>query len=120
MVSQEDVNEYNLEVDLADHSSEYCIDSLSSEKELKESILYEHPVPNNIEGVNRLDNFMRDILKDKKRSNELIVENVLEKVHSKTRDVYGLLAKMWSDLEDINSSRDGSINVDNDTLLTCK
>ena len=45
---------------------------------------------NNVEGVNRQDNFMRDIEKDKKRSNELLVENVLKKVHSKTLNVYGL------------------------------
>ena len=117
MVSQDDVNQYNVQADSADHVSEYCRIFIP-EKELKESILCEHPVSNNIEGVNRLDNFMRDIEKGKKRSNELLVENILEKVHSKTLDVYGLLAIMWSYLEDINSLRDDNINVDNDTSLT--
>lgn len=64
MVSHEDLNRYNLQADLADHASEYYR-KFPPVKELKESILYEHPVPNNIEGVNRLDNFMRDILKGK-------------------------------------------------------
>ena len=76
MVSQDDVNQYNVQADSADHVSEYCRIFIP-EKELKESILCEHPVSNNIEGVNRLDNFMRDIEKGKKRSNELLVENIL-------------------------------------------
>lgn len=89
MVSQDDLNQYNLQADSADHVSEYCR-MFIPEKEPKELILCEHPVLNNIEGVNRQDNFMRDIKKDKKRSNELLVENVLKKVHSKTLNVYGL------------------------------
>lgn len=114
MVSQDDLNQYNLQADSADHVSEYCR-MFIPEKEPKELILCEHPVLNNIERVNRQDNFMRDIKKDKKRSNELLVENVFKKVHSKTLDVYGLLARMWSYLQDINSFRDDNINVDNDT-----
>ena len=35
------------------------------------------------------------------------------------RDVYGPLARMWSYLEEINSSRDKTVVVDIDTLLTC-
>ena len=36
------------------------------EKDIKESILYDHPVPCDIQGINHLDSFMQDSsLKDK-------------------------------------------------------
>ena len=60
---------------------------------------------------------MRDILRDKGK--ELLTEINLEKIHQRTRDVYGSLARMWNYLEEINSSRDETVDIDIDTLLTC-
>ena len=77
--------------------------------------MHKYPVHSNIEEVDRLDDFIRDILQCKKRSNELLVE----KVHSKNRDIYGSLNKIWSYLEDINGWKDDTINVDINTLLIC-
>ena len=77
--------------------------------------MHKYPVHSNIEEVDRLDDFIRDVLQCKKRSNELLVE----KVHSKNRDIYGSLNKIWSYLEDINGWKDDTINVDINTLLIC-
>ena len=77
--------------------------------------MHKYPVHSNIEEVDCLDDFIRDILQCKKRSNELLVE----KVHSKNRDIYGSLNKIWSYLEDINGLKDDTINVDINTLLIC-
>ena len=77
--------------------------------------MHKYPVHSNIEEVARLDDFIRDVLQCKKRSNELLVENV----HSKNRDIYGSLNKIWSYLEDINGLKDDTINVDINTLLIC-
>ena len=77
--------------------------------------MHKYPVHSNIEEVDRLDDIIRDILQCKKRSNELLVE----KVHSKNRDIYGSLNKIWSYLEDINGWKDDTINVDINTLLIC-
>ena len=77
--------------------------------------MHKYPVHSNIEEVARLDDFIRDVLQCKKRSNELLVENV----HSKNRDIYGSLNKIWSYLEDINGWKDDTINVDINTLLIC-
>ena len=60
---------------------------------------------------------MRDNLNGKGK--ELLMQDILEKVRHRTRDVYGPLARMWSYLEEINSSRDKTVDVDIDTLSTC-
>ena len=60
---------------------------------------------------------MRDNLKGKGK--ELLMQDILEKVRHRTRGVYGPLARMWSYLEEINSSRDKTVDVDIDTLSTC-
>ena len=45
------------------------------EKDIKESILYDHPAPYDIQGINHLDSFMQDsILKDKDK--ELLIESM--------------------------------------------
>ena len=45
------------------------------EKDIKESILYDQPVPYDIQGINHLDSFMQDsILKDKVK--ELLIESM--------------------------------------------
>lgn len=66
VVKQEGVNKYNLPADLAEHANEYC-NTFIFEKEVKKSILFNHPVPNNAQGIEWLDSFMQDILKDKSK-----------------------------------------------------
>ena len=46
-------------------------------------------------------------------------ENILEKLPQRTKVVYGPLARIWSYLEEDNSSGDETVDVDIDTLLTC-
>ena len=57
------------------------------ESELKKSvahkkscILLDHPVHNNIQFINRLESFMRDILSEKDKD---LIESILEKVYFK-------------------------------------
>ena len=117
VVAQEGINKYDLaSAELAEYANEYC-NKFISEKEIKEPILYDHLVPNNIQGINRLDSFMRDILKYKAK--ESLIESICEKVRQKTRDVYGPVSRMRSYLEEINSSRDETVHVDIDIFLTC-
>ena len=50
------------------------------EDSLKEVILCQNPVPGNLDNVKKLDDFLRDILKEKRKTNEQNIENVLEKL----------------------------------------
>ena len=65
------------------------------DNELKEKILVQNPGPTNVKAVDHLDELLREIMKDEKKSNERLFDSVLEKVQSKSRDVLGPLSKMW-------------------------
>ena len=47
---------------------------------MKEAILCQNPVPDNLDHVKKLDDFFRDILKEKRKTKEQNIENVLEKL----------------------------------------
>ena len=60
VVDQKDINKCDFPTELAEYANEYC-NKIIPEKKIKKCILYNHSVSNNIQGTNRLDNFMRDI-----------------------------------------------------------
>ena len=70
-----------------------------------------------MQGINRLDSFLQDIIKDK--SKELLIEIILVKVHAKAKDVYGPLARVGSYVEGINSSRNKTADVNIGEFLIC-
>lgn len=62
---------------------------------------------------------MKEILKEKGTSKELAVKAVFEKLQRNSRDVYGTLARMWNCTEELNNSRNESMEVDIEILFTC-
>ena len=66
------------------------------EADLKQQILMENPVPDNLEQVKKLDDFVRDILKDKRKQKDLDIDGTIEKLQSESR--YPLI---WLILEHI-------------------
>ena len=61
---------------------------------LKEAILCQNHVPDNLDDVKMLDDFLWGILKEKRKTNKQNIENVLEKLHRKTVDETGHLSKL--------------------------
>ena len=57
-------------------------------------------MPENMDTVKKLDDFLKDLLKEKKKTNEQNLENFFENLQNKTRDVMGPLVKLWKILED--------------------
>ena len=53
-----------------------------------------YPKADNLDNVKKLDDFLREILKEKRKRNEQNIENVLEKLQRKTVDVVGPLSKL--------------------------
>ena len=49
------------------------------EGDLKEAVLAQRPVPENIDTVKKLDDSLKNLLKEKKETNELNLENISEK-----------------------------------------
>ena len=50
------------------------------ETHLKQQILMENPVPDYLEQVKKLDNFVRDILKDMRKQKDLNIDGKFEKI----------------------------------------
>ena len=84
---------------------------------MKETILCQNPVPDNLDNFEELDNFLRDILNEKRRINEQNIENVLEKLQRKTVDMMGSLSKLWNILEGAKGSEEDAVQISINDLL---
>ena len=60
---------------MANYANKY-FEEYVPEDSLKEAILCQNPVPDNLDNVKKLDDFLRDILKEKRKTNKQNIENV--------------------------------------------
>ena len=65
----------------------------------------------NLDNVKKLDDFARDILKEKYKTNEQNIENVIEKLQRKTVDVMGALSKLWNMLEGARWAEEDAVQI---------
>ena len=98
IISENEKFKWKLPKCIANCSNKY-FEEYIPEDSLKEAILFPSPVPDNLDNVKKLDDLLRDILKEKRKRNEQNIENVLEKLQRKTVDVMGPLSKLWNILE---------------------
>ena len=75
IVSENEKLKWKLPKSMANYANKY-FEGYVPEDSLKESILCQNPVPDNLDNVKKLDNFLRDILKEKGKTNEQNIENV--------------------------------------------
>ena len=61
------------------------------EADLIKTVLIKNPVSENINPVKILDDFVKDIFKDKKKQKDLDFDNILEKIQVRNRPVMGPL-----------------------------
>ena len=89
------------------------------EKDVKEAILIKTPRPENLDPVKKLDDYLQELLKQKKRPQDIAIDNTLEKVHDKVLDIMGPLSKLWVMVEQVNSgsASDSSSTVEMETVL---
>ena len=76
------------------------------EADLKQQILMKNPVPDNLDQVKKLDDFVRDILKDKRQQRDLEMYGTFEKIHSKNACVMSPLSKLWMLVEEALISKE--------------
>ena len=88
-----------------------------SEGDLKEAVLMQSLVPENMVTIKKIDDFLKHLLKEKKKTNEENLENVFEKLQNKTRDVMGSQAKLWKILEDSKQAEDEAAQISVNELL---
>ena len=75
-------------------------------------------MPENMDTVKQLDNFLKDLLKEKKKkTKEQNLKNIFERLQNKTRDVMDPLAKLWKILEDAKQAKDEAVQISVNELL---
>ena len=116
IVTEDEKFKWKLPKGMASYANRY-FEEFIPEGDLKEAILTQSPVPKNIDTVKKLDNFLKDLLKEKKKTNEHNLENIFEKLQNKTRDVIGPLAKLWKILEDAKPAEDEAVQISVNELL---
>ena len=95
---------------MANYTNKYFKEYLP-EDSLKEATLCQNSVPDNLDNVKKLDNFLRHLLKEKRKTNEQNFKNVLEKLQRKTVDVMGPLSKLWNILEGVKRAEEDAVQI---------
>ena len=101
VVNQEDQFKWELSDAMAEYANEH-LKIFIQEKDLKESILKTIPVPSNLQEVRQMDEFMAQLLKEKRQKILPQQDAINEKVQRKNMDVMGPLCKLWESLETAN------------------
>ena len=81
------------------------------EKDLKDSVLLENPVPKNFKQELKLDPYYNELLEDKRRKRELSLDTMLEKQQSKVQQIMGPLAKIWFRVEEAIADPSSQLDI---------
>ena len=111
MVSEEDQYKYSLLLDMAQYTN-VNFDTYIKEVDLIKVVLIKNLVPENMNPVKTMDDFVKDILKDKKKQQDLDFDNVLEKTQGRNRSDIGPSSKILTAVESARLSQKNSVEVD--------
>ena len=87
------------------------------DKNLKDSILNENPVPTNITKPRKLDDYYKELLEENRAKRELTLDSTMEKIQSKTLNTMGPLSKLWFRFEEALAQENNMVQLDLDELI---
>ena len=118
IITKEEEYKWSLPQDMASYANDNS-EKYIPEKDVKEAILIKIPRPENLDPAKKLDDYLQELLKQKKRPQDIAIDNTLEKVQDKVLDMMGPLSKPWVIVEQVNSSSasGSSSTVEMDTAL---
>ena len=115
VISEEDQYKYSLPQKIAtyinDHFSTYMKDP-----DIKKQVLLKNPVPNNVNKAKKLDEFVRDILKEKHKPRDLDLDSTFEKIQTKNINVLGPLSKLYLMIKKASASDEEEVSIELDQL----
>ena len=86
-VSNEDQFKWDLPSELPSYASTQ-FEKYITEKTIHDAICEVHPVPNNLNRVKKMDEFLRELLKEKNKNNFLAVDEILGKIQKRILSVW--------------------------------
>ena len=111
IVSNEDQFKWDLPSELASYANTQ-FEKYILEKSIHDAICEVHPVPNNLNQFKRMDEFSRDLLKEKNKNNSLAIDEILGNIQKRTLSVMGPLSKMWLKLENAKKTDAPPLSLD--------
>jgi len=115
VMTEEERHKYSLPKSMANYVNEQ-FEVFIPEKELKDAVLLENPVPENIDPTKKLDDFLKGILKERKKTDLINQDNILEKVQGRIRGIMGPLSRVWMMIESARESSERKVTVSLDDL----
>ena len=100
--------DWELPSSLVDYLHKY-IKCHVSDKDVKEKVLIESPVPTNIKPAPELDAYIKNLLQSNSKHLTLKQDKTLKSLHDKVRNIFGPMSKLWAV---IDSERDQNPNDD--------
>ena len=116
VVREEEKYKWKLPPDMAKYANLH-LNEFIPESTLKEAVLLESPVPDNINEVKVLDDYIKESLKDRNQKSTLFLDNIYERLQKKNSEVMGPLSKVWWAIDQAKSSKDDNVLMPVSDLL---
>ena len=82
------------------------------DRNLKDSILNENPVPTNITKLRKLDEYYKELLEENSAKSELALDSTQEKIQSKTLNIMWPLSKLFSRFDQVLAQENNMLQSD--------
>jgi len=106
IIASKDQCKWSLPEDLASYCNEH-LNSFFSKEDLEENILIENPIPDNVQGVQSLDEIVSMLLS----SNEKHLDASLLKIQQNVTNIFGPLCRVWSQIEQVDKSEEADLSL---------
>ena len=98
-ILEEAQNNWEVPDEMAKYAKKY-FEKYVSDKELKDSITLNSPVPTNLPRAKTVDDYFVGLLKDQKKKKEIALDDTFNKLQTKILKIMGPLSKVWYTVEE--------------------
>ena len=93
IITEEEKYKWSLLQDMVSYANDNS-EKYIPENNVNEATLIKTPRPDKLDPVKKLDDYLQDLLKQKKSPQDIVIDNILEKVQDKVLDIMGRLSKL--------------------------
>ena len=98
-ILEEAQNNWEVPDEMAKYAKKY-FEKYVSDKELKDSITLNSPVPTNLPRAKTVDDYFVELLEDQKKKKEIAPDDTFKKLQAKILKIMGPLNKVWYTVEE--------------------
>ena len=110
-IPEEAPNDWEVSDEMAKYAKKY-FEKYVSDKELKDSITLNSPVPTNLPKVKNMDDYFVELLEDQRKKKEIVLDDTFKKLQSKILTIMRPLSKVWYTVEQSLAGGSSKFDVD--------